>query len=278
MSAIDVFAAKGVDITGNVTTYEVQLRFRHLLVGGVPANPSVIRNWLKARMDLGDQALEEIVERTMLERFADKHPETDEVLDELMKQEDLVSVNGFKRNAALELCLESRCIKAGLREWANSAYPGTDWDGKKDAPGISKRKGLMSTLEERIFVPGTLVSTGVSATELSKEPEVGPAWVEERVKHVQTPQGPKSAISRVEVIRQPTLTFQFRVHDDFLGMQAWGRILQRGEDIGLGSDRGRSDGQYDLLSFESLGTQVDRLETTADFAATNELVSTGATE
>lgn len=271
MGATDVFATKGVDLKGNVTSYEVTIQFRHLLVGGVPANPSVIKGWLRARMDLGDEVLQEIVDKTLMERFADKNPSTDEVLEELLKQEDLVSVNGFKRNENLELCLESRCIKAALREWANSTYPGTDWDGKKEAPGISKRKGLMSTLEERIFVPGVLVSTGVKASELSKEPEQGPAWIEERVKHVQTPQGPKSAISRVEVILRPTITFLFRVHDDFLGLQAWGRIMQRAEDIGLGSDRGRSDGQFDLVSFENMGTNYERLDQLEDFAVTANL-------
>lgn len=237
MSAVDIFGDAAAD---QYVEYRCRLQVRELLVGGVPGDPSVIRKWLEARMDLGDTALQELLTQTIAERDA---PMTaDEKVDALMHSDAAPSVNGFKRDPVTgELCYEGRCMKAGLKEAANSAYPGTDWPRKHNKMNPA-RKGLMSTLAERVFVKDHLIGLG------TKEP----ARVEERVKHVMTPQGPRSSISRVEVVERPELTFTLRVHDDFLPFDAWGRIWQRLEDIGIGADRGRSDGQFDLLEFAQI--------------------------
>lgn len=242
MSARNLFAEMGVEMDDNITRYCATVQVRNLLVGGVPANEATIRNWLRARLDAEDAHLEDLVQKTLKERFADETPGPDELITALMQDPDGPTVNGFKRDNEGFLALEGRCVKAGFKEWANSAYPGTDWDGKKGAKGVSPRKGLMSTLAERVFVEEVYVSAGVTL----------PTRVEERIKHVQTPQGPKSAINRVEVIESPLLTFTVRVHDDFIVPKAWARIWERGEDIGLGADRGRSDGQFDLVEWRKL--------------------------
>lgn len=262
MSAIDVFKAQGLKITSQNTRYAVGLTINHLIVGGVPSTPTVIRGWLKSRLDrldgeVKDAALEQLVAETLKERFGGEQPSVEEMITALMADDSAgLSVNGFKRTADGELAYESRCAKAAIKEWVNSAYPGTDWDGKSKAPGIASRKGLKSTLEERVIVEGTLIGLGVKADEvLTEEPEIpipGSAWVEERIKHVQTPQGPKSALNRVEVVYQPSLEFTLLVADDFLSMEAWARVLERGEMIGLGADRGRSDGQFTLTRFEKI--------------------------
>ena len=235
MSAATIFGVKS-----DVTTYGVTLRVRHLMVGGVPSSPSVIAGWLRTRMDENDKALAELKARTLRERFGgDVQPSTDELVEAMMDDPEGPSVNGFKRDGAGQLVYEGRCMKAAIKEFANSAYPGTEWPGKKD---VSKgfRKGLMSTLAERAFVDEEFIGLGVSA----------PTRVEERIKHVMTPMGPKSAINKVEVVEAPTLTFTLRVHDDFLPQEAWGRIWERGEDIGVGADRGRSDGKFELMAFD----------------------------
>lgn len=230
MSARDIFGPDGAQWA----EYECVLQVRELLVGGVPGDPSVIRKWLETRMELDDAALQEMLTQTIAER--DAPMSVQEKVDALMKSPTAPSVNGFKRNTNGELCYEGRCMKAALKEAMNSAYPGTAWPDKpKDL-----RKGLMRYAAETVFVEEYLIGLGV------KEP----SWVEERIKHVMSPQGPVSAISRVEVVERPTLTFHIRVHDDFLPSKAWARIWQRLEDIGIGADRGRSDGQFDLLKFD----------------------------
>lgn len=248
MSASDIFG------TGSAfTEYEVAIQVRGALVGGVPSSPSVIRNWLESRLEAGDIRLEEIFHETVESMGA--MSSMDEKLDAVMQSEAAPSINGFKRTEGGLLAYEGRCLKAAIKEWANSSYPGVDWDGKyvtrrgpdgklkRDlAPGCAARKGLLSTLAERVFVNPRYISLGVSA----------PDYVEERVKHVMTPQGPKSAIGRVEVLEGPLLEFTVRVRDDFLPNEAWSRIWQTGEEIGIGADRGRSDGRFDLIKWSRI--------------------------
>lgn len=242
MSALDLFKDAGVNVNTDVTTYQVELQVRNVLVGGVPASESVIRKWLESRLEVRDAALEEMLQRTLKERFPNQTPPLEKQIEALMEDPDGPSINGFKRDQVTgELQYEGRCMKAAFKEFANSAYPGTDWPGKtKVAAGF--RKGLMNTLAERVFIPEVGIGLGV------KEPD----RVEERIKHVMTPQGPKSAINRVEIVERPHLEFTVRVHDDFLPQEAWARIWERGEDIGIGADRGRSDGQFDLVRWEKV--------------------------
>jgi hypothetical protein len=238
MSATAVF---GID--SHVTTYQVSIQVLDKIVGGVPSSESVIKGWLKTRLQLGDRALQELTQKTLAERFPDRQPSADELAEALMTSEEAPNINGFKRIPGTgELGYEGRCLKAAIKEWANSAYPGTDWPGKK-AVATSFRKGLMSTASERVFVPAIYIGLGVTE----------PTGVEERIKHVMTPQGPRSSIARVEYVEQPKLTFELRVHDDFLPWDAWGRVWERGEDIGIGADRGRSDGKFELLEFSKIG-------------------------
>ena len=237
MSARDIF---GTDDA--FTRYEAQIQVRDILVGGIPSGPSTIKNWLKARLDAGDAQLEEELHAVIAER---NEPLTvDQQLDLLMASDAAPSVNGFKHLPSGELAYEGRCLKGALKEWANSAYPGTSWDGKT-AEGkkehLAPRKGLLSTLAERVFVNPPLIGLGVSE----------PTRREERIKRVRLPDGrPASAISRVEVVERPLLTFEVVVRDDFLTDAAWGRIWQSGEEIGIGADRARSDGRFDLVSWK----------------------------
>lgn len=237
MSATGIFGTKS-----DVAVYRVQIEILDKIVGGVPSSPSVIKGWLKSRLELGDRDLQEIANQTLAQRFPDRQPSADELAQAVLEAGTEVNVNGFKRHPVTgELCYEGRCMKAALKEWSNSAYPGTEFPGKSKI-GKSFRKGLMATLAERVFVPELFISLGV------KEPTA----VEERIKHVKTAQGPRSSIARVEYVERPLLEFTIRVHDDFLPDEAWARIWERGEDIGVGADRGRSDGKFELLAWDRL--------------------------
>ena len=245
MSAVDIFG-----VQSSVARYRVRLQVLDKIVGGVPSSESVIKGWLKARMDLEERDLQEATAKTLTERFTEHQPSADELAGALLESDAAPSINGFKRIPETgELAYEGRCMKAALKEWTNSAYPGTDWDGKTSAkPDVGKplpkgfRKGAMSTMAERIFVPEVYIGLGV------KEP----TGIEERIKHVKTPQGPRASINRVEFVERPLLEFEVRVHDDMFTPAAWGRIWERGEDIGIGSDRGRSDGKFELLAFDRI--------------------------
>lgn len=236
MSALEIF---GGVVGDQFATYRVSLQIIDKIIGGIPSSGSVIRGWLKSRLELGDRELDELVKQTLDERFPDRQPSTDELAEALMESEAAPSINGFKRMPSGELAIEGRCVKAMIKEAANSAYPGSDWPSKsKVAKGF--RKGLMSALVERVIVEEIYVGLGVGE----------PTGVEERVKHVMTAQGPRSSITRVEYVERPLITFTLRVRDDFLSPAEWGRIWQAAEAIGLGADRGRGDGRFELVGWE----------------------------
>lgn len=235
MSAADIF---GKAAAGTYTTYRATLDFKHLIVGGIPSDRSVIEGWIRSRMELGDAAIADLVAQTVEDRGV---LSPDEAVAAVMESELAPSVNGFKRHPDTgELCIEGRIVKAALKEWANSAYPGTKFPGKVKVEGL--RKGLMRYLAEAVIVDDLLIGLGVDE----------PDRIEERVKHVSTPQGPRSTITRVEVVERPMITFTLRVRDDFLPVDAWARIWSVGEGIGLGADRGRSDGQFNLAEWTRL--------------------------
>lgn len=234
MAASDIF---GKAAAQTYTQYRATLRFKNLIVGGIPSDKSVIEGWIRSRMDLGDAAISELVEQTVEERGV---LTPDEAIEAVMQSELAPSVNGFKRDDNGELCIEGRIVKAALKEWMNSAYPGTKFPGKTKIDGL--RKGLMRYAAEAVRVDDLLIGLGV------KEPTA----IEERIKHVMTPQGPRSSINRVEVVEQPEVTFTISVRDDFIPEDAWARIWSVGEAIGLGSDRGRSDGQFELTEWQRL--------------------------
>jgi hypothetical protein len=234
MAASDIF---GKAAAQTYTQYRATLRFKNLIVGGIPSDKSVIEGWIRSRMDLGDAAISELVEQTVTERGV---LTPDEAIEAVMQSELAPSVNGFKRDDNGQLCIEGRIVKAALKEWMNSAYPGTKFPGKTKIEGL--RKGLMRYAAEAVRVDDLLIGLGV------KEPTT----IEERIKHVMTPQGPRSSINRVEVVEQPEVTFTISVRDDFIPEDAWARTWSVGEAIGLGSDRGRSDGQFELTEWQRL--------------------------
>jgi hypothetical protein len=151
--------------------------------------------------------------------------------------------NGFKSvdrgDGVMVLVYEGRCMKAALKEAMNICYPGVDFPSKKNiAPAY--RKGLKSTGAERIFVPEDYISLDV--TEASE--------TEQRIKHVTTPRGPRSAINVVDLVTRPLLRFHVDVWEDFLGLEEWGKIWALIESNGIGADRARSDGKCELMRWE----------------------------
>jgi hypothetical protein len=221
----------------NFARYHVEIQCIDLLVGGIPKDPDTITKWLESRLEMGDAALIELANETiaMMVEATGNEPKTEEILDALAAK--VGTGNGFK-NLDGGLVFEGRCLKAMLKEAANTAYPGVDYPGKP----AGLKKGLMRTLAERVFVEELYVPLGVNK----------PSRTEQRIKHIMTPQGPRSAINVVDVIDKPRLAFTVRVLDDFIVPEAWGRIWEEAEYIGVGADRARSDGRFELEVWEQI--------------------------
>jgi hypothetical protein len=170
----------------------------------------------------------------MIDRTGER-PSADALLDALV--ENVESGSGFKRVDGV-LVYEGRCMKAAIKEAANVAFPGTNWPGKpKDI-----RKGLMRFAAERVFVEEDSIPLGVTQ----------PSWTEQRIKHILTPQGPRSAINVVDCVEKPHLSFTVKVLDDCLDQAVWAGIWETLEEIGIGADRARSDGKFDLTCWERI--------------------------
>lgn len=230
MGALELFQTSG----SAFAKYEGEGIVHDKMVGGIPKDADTIRKWLESRVKQGaDLALQEVINET-----ADQMAEGTqfgELMDEVTKK--LEGGNGFKTIDG-QLVWEGRCLKAGIKEAANVAYPGTDWPAKPK--GI--KKGLMRYLAERVFVDDLYIPLGVSE----------PSGTEQRIKHVMTPMGPRSAINVVDYVEQPKLRFTVAVLDDCIAPEVWGRIWQVLEEIGLGADRARSDGRFELVKWERI--------------------------
>ena len=232
MAAKDIFNTEGT-----FARYFAELQVRERITGGVPKDPDTIKKWLKARLEMDDRAILELAVETETAMIGDTdtRPSADELVDALAGKVE--AGNGFK-TANGSLIYEGRCLKSGIKEAANTAYPGVAFPGKPK----EIRKGLMRFLAERVFVEEDGISLGVSE----------PSWTEQRVKHIQTPQGPRSAINVVDIVEKPVLSFHVKVLDDCIKPEVWGRIWETLEEIGIGADRARGDGKFDLTKWERL--------------------------
>ncbi len=232
MAASDIF--KKAIKEPAFTKYDVTIQIHGKLIGGIPKDADTIKKWLQARIPEGnDLALKELYQETV--EAMDPGTAFDDVIEKLVEKTE--GGNGFKTNNGV-LVYEGRCMKAALKESANIAYPGTDFPGKPKAI----RKGLRNFMSETVFVTDDFISLGVSE----------PTGSEQRIKHIMTPAGPRSAINVVDFVVDPTLNFTLAVLDDCLPDELWGRLFQVSELNGLGSDRARGDGRAELVGWDRL--------------------------
>lgn len=234
MSARDLFAK----VDDAYARYRVELQVHDKLIGGVPKDPDTIRKWIESRIAQGaDLELQRVVDETVEAMKAEgRDPsKTDELFDAVARATE--GGNGFKVVDG-QLVYEGRCMKAALKEACNVAYPGVRWPGKPE--GV--KKGLMRFLAERVFVEQLYIPLDRSV----------PDGTEQRIKHIITPQGPRSAINVVDFVSKPRVCFTLAVLDDFLPDVGWGRVWQCAEEIGIGADRARSDGKFELLVWEKI--------------------------
>lgn len=235
MSALTVFNRSTDD---EFTRYRVELQVLDKIIGGIPKDPDTIRKWIESRIAQGaDLTLQQTVNETVaaMTEATGEPPAVGDVIDGVARQ--IEGGNGFKFVDG-QLVYEGRCMKSAFKEASNVAYPGTSWPGKPE--GV--RKGLMRYLAERVFVEDQYIPLGVAEA----------SGTEQRIKHIIGPQGPRSAINVVDYVTKPKLTFTVAVLDDFLPAKAWARIWQCAEEIGIGADRARSDGKFELLAWDRL--------------------------
>lgn len=229
--------------------YGVSLTFIGNLAGGVPKSTSLIEGWLRSKMGVTDeQEMYRQVLLTMQSRFDVPIPEIDELLQkaeitapeyqtavataERVAEED--KTTGFKRDANGVLYVESRQIKAMLKENTSILFSDQRWGPTK--------KGARSYLTERVFVKPDRIPLGVTE----------PSEIHMQIGHVTGPQGKRSTLGYHEVVTGASIHFEVLVLDDAIKSEWWNGIWPSAELNGLGALRSQGFGQFVVTAFERI--------------------------
>ena len=215
----------------------ITLGIRNRIVGGVPTDPELIKGWIAANMPKVEQA-----ER---EKLAQK---TTEELGAAAEAQAEGMWTTFKRDAGA-IYIESRAVKACFKEAANILRDMlTKREGRADGKK-SRYTNLKSRLAERLFIEEEkipLMRGGVRV----KDPDGN----QERVLHVMTAQGPRSALKRFDYVSAPaTITFTARyLRDGVVDPELLRTLLDFASWNGLGADRAQGDGLFEVVELQPL--------------------------
>lgn len=219
---------------GVFTTYHAQLVFRDKIMGGTPKNPKVIEGWLRSKAGVNEvEELRRMLLRTLLEIGADVTPDMSYEQLEAASERLAASkqTNGFKQDEH-GLYLESRTIKAMLKECCNILYAGDRWGKTK--------KGPRSFLAERVFVNPDKVRLGV----------MEPDGVDLFIGHTSGPKGPQSNLTYYEYVQRAEIVFDVMVLQDAIEHEHWPELWLAAQENGLGALRSQGFGRFDIEAWD----------------------------
>jgi hypothetical protein len=216
------------------TTYKVRLAFRDKLLGGIPRDPNLVEGWLRSKAGLYDpEELRGAVARTVAElRPGGSPPVAD---DDMGSEADSKRTVGFKSDDE-GLYVESRQIKAMLKESTNVVFAGERWG--------PTRKACKSFFAERVFVEPDRIQLGV----------IEPTGRELVLGHVSGPAGPRSTLTHYEYILRPLVEFRLLVLHDCITAAQWRDIWCHAQESGFGTLRSQGHGRFDVVQWECLLT------------------------
>jgi hypothetical protein len=207
--------------------YSVTVRFREYLCGGVPKNPDLIKGWIKAKTGFDDKTTE---------------VQTQEALDTLTEEVTEKSWNGFPGDER-GLFIWTRQVKALFKECATMLRYTVDKRGSKQI--------FQHGFEIKSIQPD--LKNAHNRLYLGKKEADG--FIEGPI-HVQTAQGPRSAIKRVDYVEGTELSFEIWVlmtataETRHIGEKHIVEMLRFGQENGIGADRSQGHGKFDVTSFE----------------------------
>lgn len=198
--------------------FEVKLKFRERVYGGIPKTEKMIENYVSSKFGV----------------------ENVDLAEELKKEVDLVEETekvscGFRRDNGRPF-LGDYQLKALLKQSATRLRLTT------------KKKGSKQDLTDGLFVNRKLFFTK------DGEPVMDVDGSEEFCGHVQTRKGKRSILKQSEYIEGGELAFTIRViKGGLVSAKNIKDLLLLGQEIGLGSNRSFESGKYDLLVCEKAG-------------------------
>ena len=221
-------------------TYHARIAFRDRLMGGIPKNPKIIEGWLRSKAGIEqEEEIRRATLRTLLELGADVRP--DMSFEELERASEALAAsrqtNGFKV-AEQGLYVESRAVKAMLKESINILYAGDRWGKTK--------KGPKSFFAERVFINPDHLWLG----------RTEPDGVEMFIGHVSGPKGPQSTLTYHECVERATIDLDVMVLRDEVSEGHWPEIWRHAQENGLGALRSQGFGRFDIEAWDRVESRT----------------------
>jgi hypothetical protein len=175
------------------------------------------------------------------------------------------------------------------KEWTNILYAGTSWGKTRKSPkGFMAEHTFVNPLLDPLIIgeavydeltkpdpkdpqgripkyPDFLFLTKYNQDALATgEPMfsmiTAPDDVETFIGHVSGPQGPRSNLTRVEVVSEATIHVEIMVLRDEIAHEHWPVLFLCGQENGLGAMRSQGYGRYDVTRFERTAGKFPNLD------------------
>lgn len=212
---------KGFETTDLYEYYAVTIRLRDQLRGGQPKNPDLLKGWIAATTEHND---------------ATTTAQEKEAREVLLEPSEEKSWNGFPADE-LGMFIWSRQMKALFKESATMLRI------------FTKKIGSKQILQHGFEIKGANKADRIyfGKTQPDGQHE-GPI-------HVQTAQGPRTAIKRVDYVERVTLSFTIWTfvtaanENRHVGEKEVRSMLTFGQENGIGADRSQGHGKFDVVEF-----------------------------
>lgn len=218
------------------TTYHARIELRDRIMGGTPTNPRVIEGWLRSKAGIEDEVeVRQAMLRTLRELDPDTEFDPDASFEELVKASERLAAstqtNGFKKDDH-GLFVESRQVKAAIKECVNILFAAERWGKTK--------KGPKSFVAERVFINPDRLHLGVTE----------PTGIDLMIGHVSGPAGKRSTITYHEYVERPTLEFDVMVAEDAVSAKQWAQVWVLAQENGVGALRSQGHGRFDVTEWK----------------------------
>lgn len=215
--------------------YRVKIRMRNHLCGGRSRNENLLADQVKAQIGHDDEETATL---------------TGEALEQMIDKVTEKSWIGFYRDEEKGIYIEARQLKAMIKQCASVL-------------GITKAKrGSKQILHEGADVKAL---DGGDRIWLGKQQADG---YEEGPVHVMTPQGPRTALKRVDYVANVEIEFLVWVlgtapqADHHIGEPELIEVLTFAQENGLGADRSQGQGKFDVVEFEQVSSSTRKIRST----------------
>lgn len=211
------------------TIYSCTLKMRDRICGGVPKNPDLIAGWVKATTGHDDKQTVEQTEEAIAN------------LIETTTDKSWCTFQGDENG----LFIWARQVKALFKECASMLR-------------ITVKKVGSKQIFQHAFEIKSMAEIAVDRIYLGRDSQYikTPDAFHEGPIHVQTAQGPRTALKRTDYVTEATISFEIWVlrtetaEKRHVGEEEIKRMLTFGQENGLGAERSQGHGKFDVVAFK----------------------------